>query len=375
MGSSAALRSFFAAVVGLASGLSAFAGAQAQNAQLDIGDHDSIFVDGKTFRVTPGKARADAPAQIRALGARDLGPGAIIFRSGEKLYIVDAPLHLPDGPAGRQGVYLSADQERPNRIRIAYDPPKNPEHQMLLGMIKEQHVLETLQQILSPFRLPAELTIKTMGCDGMVNSWYNTDNSVPTLHICYELLQDILQTAPKETTQGGITPHDAVVGQFLFWTLHEFGHAIFEMYQVPLFGREEDAADQLAGYIMLQFGEDQARRLIGGAAHTANEFVKNYKQNPAVEKPLEKYSSVHGLPEQRFYNFVCLAYGADPKLFAEVVENGFLPKRRADNCQYEYETFSRAWRAEISPHVDRQLAAKILDTTWLRQSGPQPLQR
>ena len=67
--------------------------------------------------------------------------------------------------------------------------------------------------------------------------------------------------------------------------------------------------------------------------------------------------------------------GAEPKLFADVVENGFLPKRRADNCEYEYQTFSRAWRAEISPHVDRQLARTVLDTTWLRQPSSQPLQR
>jgi hypothetical protein len=60
--------------------------------------------------------------------------------------------------------------------------------------------------------------------------------------------------------------------------------------------------------------------------------MKNYKQNPAVEKRLEKYSSVHGLPEQRFYNFLCLASGADSKLFADVVENGFLPKRREREC-------------------------------------------
>jgi hypothetical protein len=375
MGSRGALRAFLAAMVGLASGISTLVGAQAQNVPGTIADHDSIFIDGKTFKVTSGKGKADAPAQSKALGARDLGPGAIVFRSGEKLYIIDAPLLLPNGRADHQGVYLDADKERPNRIRIAYDPPKNPEHQMLFDMIKERRVLETLQQVLSPFRLPAELTIRTMGCDGMVNSWYNTDNSIPTLHICYELLQDILQTAPKETTQSGITPHDAVVGQFLFWTLHEFGHAIFEMYQVPLFGREEDAADQAAGYIMLQFGEDQARRLIGGAALTAAEFMKNYKQNPDVEKRLEKYSSVHGLPEQRFYNFVCLAYGANPKLFADVVEKGFLPKRRADNCEYEYQTFDRAWRAEISPHVDRQLARTVLDTTWLRQPSSQPPQR
>ena len=202
-----------------ASGFSTLAAAQSQNAPGNIADNDSILVDGKTFRITCGEGKGDASTQIKALGAREPGPGAIIFRSRDQLYIVDAPLLLPGGLAGRQNVYVNADGARPNRIRISYDPPKNPEHQALYEMTKERRVLETLQQILSPFRLPVELTIKTMGCDGMVTSWYNTDNSIPTVHVCYELLQDILQTAPKQTTQAGITPRDAVVGQFLFWTL------------------------------------------------------------------------------------------------------------------------------------------------------------
>jgi hypothetical protein len=41
-----------------------------------------------------------------------------------------------------------------------------------------------------------------------------------------------------------------------------------------------------------------------------------------VEKRLEKYSSIHDLPEQRFYNFLGLACGADPHGFADVVELG-----------------------------------------------------
>src|ERR1700739_526706 len=51
-----------------------------------IANNDSIFIDGKNFTVTPGRAKADASPQIRTLGARDLGPGAIVFRSGGKLY-------------------------------------------------------------------------------------------------------------------------------------------------------------------------------------------------------------------------------------------------------------------------------------------------
>jgi hypothetical protein len=242
-------------------------------------------------------------------------------------------------------------------------------------MIKERRVLEHLQETFSPFRLPTELLLKTMGCDGSRDAWYDTDDSVPTVHICYEFLQDILQTVPSEVTPAGITPRDAVLGQLLFWISHEVGHAIFDIFEVPLLGREEDAADQFAGYILLYFGKDQARRLVGGAAYSFNKFVKNYKENPKVEKPLDKYSNVHGLPEQRFYNLVCLAYGADPELYADVVENGYLPKSRAENCDYEFQTFSRAWRTEIRPHIDQKKAKAVLDTSWLPQASARPVRR
>src|SRR5262249_55217273 len=43
----------------------------------------------QAFKVMPGKGKGDVATQIKSLGARELGPGAIVFRSGEKLYIVD----------------------------------------------------------------------------------------------------------------------------------------------------------------------------------------------------------------------------------------------------------------------------------------------
>src|ERR1700740_1270869 len=107
-----------AALVGLASGLSGPASAGDPSPVGTINDNESIFIDGKTFHVVPGRAKGDASVQVKALDARELGPGAIVFRSGEKLYIVDAPLRLSS--RGRDGLttYVDADQERPNRIHI-----------------------------------------------------------------------------------------------------------------------------------------------------------------------------------------------------------------------------------------------------------------
>ena len=161
------------AIVGIASIVSNLAAAQSQTLPpATIADNDSIYIDGKTFAITPGRAKGDTSAQIEALGARDLGPGAIIFRSGEKLYIVAAPVLVPGARnQSGQNVYAPSATDRPNRVTIEYVVPKSVELQELYGMLREHRVLEDMQGILSPFRLPEELTIKTTEC-GMVNSWY-----------------------------------------------------------------------------------------------------------------------------------------------------------------------------------------------------------
>src|SRR5215468_8838313 len=78
-----------AAAVGLMSSTASVVVAQAQDA-LSIANNDSIYIDGNTFKVSPGKAKGDPSAQIKKSGARELGPGAIIFRSADKLYIIEA---------------------------------------------------------------------------------------------------------------------------------------------------------------------------------------------------------------------------------------------------------------------------------------------
>jgi hypothetical protein len=57
-----------------------------------------------------------------------------------------------------------------------------------------------------------------------------------------------------------------------------------------MLGDQENAADHFAGYLMLQFGKDEARALIMGAAYTYNKYM----QNPEVMAPLKAFSDIHG---------------------------------------------------------------------------------
>jgi hypothetical protein len=254
-------------------------------------------------------------------------------------------------------VKLALADAKSNRITLQYEPPKNPAHQPLYEMLKQRRVLEKLQEIFSPFLLPVELTFKTVGCDGVSNAWY----SRPTVNICYEYLAEIQRDMPMETTPAGVTPADAVLGQFFYAVAHETGHAMFDLLSVPIFGYQEDAADQFAVYIILQFGKADARRLILGAAHSYRKYV----QNPTVTAPLTAFSDEHSPPAQRYYNLLCLAYGADRVLFADFVDKNYLPKERARLCRRQYGELVYAFHQLIGPHLDKQLAKQVMDTSWL----------
>lgn len=55
----------------------------------DLGNNEGLLVDIKTFKIMKGKAKHDPSAQLVKMGAREVEAGAVVFRSGDKLYIAD----------------------------------------------------------------------------------------------------------------------------------------------------------------------------------------------------------------------------------------------------------------------------------------------
>jgi len=247
-----------------------------------------------------------------------------------------------------------------NQIRIEYVPPENPAHQEIFETVQELDSLENLQEFLSPFRLPWPLNIELTGCDGEADAMYSLDK----ITICYEYIAELQEYMPEETTPAGIDPVDTLAGPFVDTVLHEFAHALFDYLEPPILGREEDAADQVAAYIYLQVGKDEARRLIMG---TVWAYLKEVEDTDAPT--LEEYADEHSTSEQRAFNLICIAYGADPDLFGDLPVLGHLPQERVDICVEEYELISQAYEMLISPHIDPVLAKKVFDKSWLPEES------
>ena len=258
-----------------------------------------------------------------------------------------------------------AAEAQTNRMVVEYVPPTNPAHEALYKRLMERRPLEKMQELFSPFRLPVELKLRIVGCDGVSNAWYQKPASgtsnPPTVNVCYEYLDEIRQSMPPGTTPAGITPMNAMMGQCFYVFAHELGHAMFDVLGVPVMGREEDAADNFATYLMLRFGDEEARALITGAAYSYNKYVLGSQ----VTVPLAAFSDAHSAPAQRFYNLLCTAFGSDQTRYGDFVENGYLPKSRAGSCMREYNTTAFAIRELISPHVDKELAKQVLGKNWI----------
>jgi len=248
-------------------------------------------------------------------------------------------------------------EAKTHRVSFNYIPPENPEYLHIYTLLKEdRYTLEKLQKFLSPFRLPWILEIQLAECAGEADAMYWDD----TITICYEYLDELWSNMPAETTAAGIEPIDTVVGPFLDTVLHEFAHALFDYLDIPVLGREEDAADQVSAYIYLQLGPDEARRLIMGTAYAYMLEVQN-----TGPPSMDQFADEHSTTEQRVFNLLCMAYGADPEKFEDVVVLGKLPGYRMEICEEEFELIALAYDTLIVPHIDPDLAENVFNRSWL----------
>ena len=191
------------------------------------------------------------------------------------------------------------------------------------------------------------------------------------MHICYSwfaLLEEEVSVRhydkPEEfglRTPGlmpGFTRAEVIIGGTVSIALHEIGHAIRHNLNIIRLGREEDTADQMAGFIMLQFGPEVALLTIKGTIN-AWHHLQAAKLQRVGSVTAGEQEDEHSLSIQRAYNYLCLAYGSPLKDAFKQLAETWLPRNRKDNCEFEYLTVKRAFDATIGPRLDPVLLKKV----------------
>ncbi|MDQ3042816.1 MAG: DUF4344 domain-containing metallopeptidase [Acidobacteriota bacterium] len=188
--------------------------------------------------------------------------------------------------------------------------------------------------------LPNDIYLRTKDCDGEVNAFYNADER--SVNICYELTEHFYNVFRRD----GLNDEKAFDKMFdavRFALLHEIGHALIDVYNLPISVNEEDAADRCSAFINLtELGEDGVNAVVAAA----EAFSIESKNDSSNKRNL---ADEHLLQEQRFYNSICLLYGSDAEKYGYMLEENYLPRERALRCPQEYERNVNSWSSLLAP--------------------------
>lgn len=125
---------------------------------------------------------------------------------------------------------------------------------------------------------------------------------------------------------------------------HEFGHVLIHDLDLPILGREEDAADTIATIAILareRASPDVDNYFIQGLLAIADAWWIIWQKQQQQNSDLAFWSR-HAISAQRFYNIVCFIYGSNPRKFAKLPKVAKLPPERTDWCVEEFEVASRS---------------------------------
>jgi hypothetical protein len=292
--------------------------------------------------------------------AATLGLGFACVAAGTMMAVAQAPSKLHNSKVTTQ--YLE------------------PKYEQIYLKLKRRQILEELDALLSPVQLKHEITLSVEegdeNCKGP-NSYYSPEEY--KLRLCYSWFDFLENEASVEfkrnpgepftdLTPGlvpGFTRAEVILGGTVGVTLHEMGHAIFHIQGIPRLGREEDAADMIAGFMMMQFGSSVALTTIKGTYNVWHHFnALDLRNNKSVPSPAAE-ADVHSLSGQRAVNFLCMAYGGDPATFNQLAD-ALLPPVRKPNCANEYHQADIAFRKTVLPDIDQELMKKVRAMKILR---------
>lgn len=139
-----------------------------------------------------------------------------------------------------------------------------------------------------------------------------------------------------------------VIGNTLFAVYHELAHALIDLLDLPVIGREEDAADGFAALMMIPPIPDPVRdELIIAVAdgwHLQSEKAGMF----APRIPLW---GEHALDEQRYFSVICWMVGSDQEGFFNFAEESGMPLPRIEACADEFQRMQASWQGLLASHL------------------------
>lgn len=250
----------------------------------------------------------------------------------------------PSRTAGEQHlpaeVAIDGQLQRTGRFEVFYERSPEQLHQALQQGLQKSGLFEILAAALnnSGLVMRDDIAIRFQDC-GEANAFYQTEPQNRQIVMCYELIVKMTEDFEKLNKSGLEAALSDAIYASIFVFYHELGHALIDVLQLPVVGKEEDAVDQFSAIILLNSeAEELAQKTILNAAA----WFGIKPEIPAWDE--------HAPNDVRFYYLVCLVYGSDTKKYEPLTDTKILPQARASRCPREYEKIAASWSKLLLPH-------------------------
>lgn len=229
-------------------------------------------------------------------------------------------------------------QPRDGKLRVVYIPAKTPMGNIWERSIQAGQFYEKAAGRLTNYiNWPRDVVIE-IGEIGVANCFY-----YPIKHrivVGYEMYNLILQEFSKIEPAPQALKHTFLTMDHIFY--HEVGHCLVGELDLPITGREEDAADDLAA-ISLAEGGDYGSEV---AFASAQFFELLSRRRDTKDLP---FWDEHSLEMQRCYNILSIFYGCDPNRY-QFIEK-IVPAKRLAKSEREFKHKQRSWDRILNQHL------------------------
>jgi hypothetical protein len=230
----------------------------------------------------------------------------------------------------------------PGTVEAEWQKPRGEENVVGYELLKASETRSLAKSLATAFELPNPLLIK--GVNGFGGGpFYNPEDNSITLP--YEFPAVVFGVITQSNPEGTPTEWGEAAGAVNSFILaHEFAHALIHNFELPVLGREEDAADGIATVVLLK-GEEGGLYAIDAA-----EFWEAFsgRQDPP---DLAEYADNHSFDRQRADNILCWVAGSDEPVLEAFLENGILPEDRLAACPGEWALLRSSAEQVLDPHL------------------------
>lgn len=221
-----------------------------------------------------------------------------------------------------------------------YEPNDSSYDEIASWVIENEEWIINLKGV-NQIKLPYDVPIIFQSCpDGAF-----FDPNEKFIGICYEFIKTIMDIQSNYySTEEEI--RYAVQDTLYFIFLHELGHAIVDVHNIPITGKQEDAVDQLATIILLT----EQQQGIDALKSAANVWHYWGNTEGLTIDNLAFYDE-HSLDLQRFYSILCFVYGSNPESNQDLIR--LVPEYASEDwqnsCYWTHMDITESWNFFLDP--------------------------